>query len=61
MRSPAALAPLSFERLEPAEVTAEEMPLAIPLVPLPKALETRMGVSYLTREKLLVLTVADYD
>jgi len=40
----------SFERLDPAEVLAEEF--YVPVLPLPKALETRIGVSYFTSEKV---------
>ena len=42
----------SLDLLEPAEVVADDDVEPIPLLFLPKALDTRMGVSYLTRENV---------
>lgn len=42
-----------MDLLEPAEVVAELDVEPIPLRFLPKALDTRMGVSYFTSEKVL--------
>lgn len=43
----------SFDLFDEALVAVEEFLLVPPLLPLPRALLTRMGVSYLTKEKPL--------
>ena len=48
---------LSLDFKDDAEVFADDYPLAPWSLDLPKALETRIGVSYFTKEKLFEVVV----